>query len=47
MRTSAVRVRALLAASMICGALVAQNQWIVDDGGGPGVNFTSLPAAER
>jgi hypothetical protein len=30
---------------LLCSLAAAQTTWIVDDSGGPGVNFTSLPAA--
>jgi hypothetical protein len=30
---------------VLCSLAAAQTTWIVDDSGGPGVNFTSLPAA--
>lgn len=35
----------LLAVAAFAGSLTAQTTWIVDAGGGPGVNFTDLPSA--
>jgi len=35
----------ILSPLVLCSLAAAQSTWIVDDSGGPGVHFTSLPAA--
>ncbi|MDF1800960.1 MAG: hypothetical protein P1V81_17455 [Planctomycetota bacterium] len=38
-------IRSFLCALALCGAATAQSTWIVQFGGGPGVDFTDLPSA--